>query len=311
MEQVAAVAAREEAVAMEEEDAPVDADQRMPDKDDVAAREREEPEAQETKEETPPNGHAAPAPAACDDLNPEEAAAPVPAVVAEAEAPRDGAESDSDGSYDGEDYGRFGFRGESYEVVLAEPRLGMTLENVLEQTVVHDVDAGGAAAAAGMRRGALLVAIGGESTFGLLHDEVIDRLRQPRRPLVLTISSPPPPPSLKAPIATPPKSPDAAAARYFGDVDDDDDESDDTDDESAKLRRPKPYAAAAATVLKVVVRLAAAGCGERARARTGAAAGAAAASAAAAVNAAAACCAVAPAAHGALPERLRPSCAPR
>ncbi|EGB11257.1 hypothetical protein AURANDRAFT_61608 [Aureococcus anophagefferens] len=240
MEQVAAVAAREDSVAMEEEDAPVDADQRMPDKDD------------------------APAPAACDDLNPEEeAAAPVPAVVAEAEAPRspeaaapasadevwvddghsppgidlqpppdeleassprssfsgalsparsaygggdaasdddgaasdddsgaedsDGAESGSDGSYDGEDYGRFGFRGESYEVVLAEPRLGMTLENVLEQTVVHDVDAGGAAAAAGMRRGALLVAIGGESTFGLLHDEVIDRLRQPRRPLVLTV----------------------------------------------------------------------------------------------------------------------------
>ena len=38
-----------------------------------------------------------------------------------------------------------------------------------------------------MRRGALLVAIGGESTFGLLHDEVIDRLRQPRRPLVLTV----------------------------------------------------------------------------------------------------------------------------
>ncbi|KAH8072831.1 hypothetical protein JL721_3481 [Aureococcus anophagefferens] len=241
MEQVAAVAAREDSVAMEEEDAPVDADQRMPDKDDVAARESEEPEAQETKEETPPNGHTqAPAPAACDDLNPEEeAAAPVPAVVAEAEAPRspeaaapasadevwvdDGhsppgidlqpppdeleassprssfsgalspartataLESGSDGSYDGEDYGRFGFRGESYEVVLAEPRLGMTLENVLEQTVVHDVDAGGAAAAAGMRRGALLVAIGGESTFGLLHDEVIDRLRQPRRPLVLTV----------------------------------------------------------------------------------------------------------------------------
>ena len=84
------VAAREgcEAVAMEEEDAPVDADPSSPNKDDVAARESEEPEAQETKEETPPNGHAAPAPAACDDLNPEEAAAPVPAVVAEAEAPR-------------------------------------------------------------------------------------------------------------------------------------------------------------------------------------------------------------------------------
>ncbi|KAH8053665.1 hypothetical protein JL720_14622 [Aureococcus anophagefferens] len=183
MEQVAAVAAREDSVAMEEEDAPVDADQRMPDKDDVAARESEEPEAQETKEETPPNGHTqAPAPAACDDLNPEEeAAAPVPAVVAEAEAPRTAtAESGSDGSYDGEDYGRFGFRGESYEVVLAEPRLGMTLENVLEQTG-HDADAA-RRAAAGMRRGALLVAIGGESTFGLLHDEVIDRLRQPRRP---------------------------------------------------------------------------------------------------------------------------------
>ena len=259
------VAAREgcEAVAMEEEDAPVVADPSTLDKDDDAARDSDEPETQETKEETPPNGHAAPAPAACDDPHPEEAAAPVPAVVAEAEAPRspeaaapasadevwvdenapppgidlqpppdeleassprssfsgalsparsaygggdaasdddgaasdddsgdedsDGAESDSDGSYDGEDYGRFGFRGESYEVVLAEPRLGMTLENVLEQTVVHDVDAGGAAAAAGMRRGALLVAIGGESTFGLLHDEVIDRLRQPRRPLVLTV----------------------------------------------------------------------------------------------------------------------------
>ena len=34
---------------------------------------------------------------------------------------------------------------------------------------------------------ALLVAVGGDLTFGLLHDEVIDRLRQPQRPLVLRV----------------------------------------------------------------------------------------------------------------------------
>ena len=40
-----------------------------------------------------------------------------------------GGESDSDGDYDEADLGRFGFSGPSYEVVLQEPRLGMTLEN--------------------------------------------------------------------------------------------------------------------------------------------------------------------------------------
>ncbi|KAJ8600055.1 hypothetical protein CTAYLR_001840 [Chrysophaeum taylorii] len=95
--------------------------------------------------------------------------------------------SSENGNEDVEDLGGgFGF-GDEQEVSLCEARLGMTLENVLEQTVVHEVDVGGAAARSGVRAGALVVGVCGESTAGLLHDEVIDRLRRPTRPLALRL----------------------------------------------------------------------------------------------------------------------------
>eukprot|EP00635_Sarcinochrysidales_sp_CCMP3193_P012380 CAMPEP_0118900278 /NCGR_PEP_ID=MMETSP1166-20130328/6463_1 /TAXON_ID=1104430 /ORGANISM="Chrysoreinhardia sp, Strain CCMP3193" /LENGTH=371 /DNA_ID=CAMNT_0006839417 /DNA_START=105 /DNA_END=1216 /DNA_ORIENTATION=- len=73
--------------------------------------------------------------------------------------------------------------GNEWVVTLRESRLGMTLENVLEQTIVHEVDSNGAAYTAGVRAGLLVVAVGDESTSGLLHDEVIEKLRRPTRPL--------------------------------------------------------------------------------------------------------------------------------
>lgn len=84
---------------------------------------------------------------------------------------------------DGEGFGL----GEETEVKLCEARLGMTLENVLEQTIVHKVDSGGAASNAGVVAGVLVSGVGGESTEGLLHDDVIALLRKPQRPLVLRV----------------------------------------------------------------------------------------------------------------------------
>ena len=83
----------------------------------------------------------------------------------------------------------FGCVGPRREVALRDARLGMTLENVLEQTVVHEVDERGAARQAGLRAGDVVVDVGGEACHGSLHDEVIERLRKPRRPLILGVRS--------------------------------------------------------------------------------------------------------------------------
>lgn len=63
----------------------------------------------------------------------------------------------------------------------------MTLENVLEQTIVHEVDVGGAASSAGVVAGVLVCGVGDEMTSGLLHEEVIALLRKPCRPLVVRL----------------------------------------------------------------------------------------------------------------------------
>jgi hypothetical protein len=93
--------------------------------------------------------------------------------------------SDDDISDDPEDIGKV--PGTFRDVQLHAARLGLTLENVLEATVVHDVDEDGAAKQAGLVADVLVVSVNGETTRGLLHDEVITLLRTPDRPLTLKV----------------------------------------------------------------------------------------------------------------------------
>jgi len=77
--------------------------------------------------------------------------------------------------------------GEEHEAIITGSKLGMTVENVLERTVVHEVEQNGPAVAAGVSKGELLIHIGSENASCLTHDEAIERLRLPQRPLKLKL----------------------------------------------------------------------------------------------------------------------------
>lgn len=77
--------------------------------------------------------------------------------------------------------------GAEHEAIITGSKLGMTVENVLERTVVHEVEPNGPAVAAGVAKGELLVGIGNENASSLTHDEAIERLRLPHRPLKLIL----------------------------------------------------------------------------------------------------------------------------
>ena len=79
-----------------------------------------------------------------------------------------------------------------YEVELSADRLGMTVENVLERTVVRSVVSDGAAASCGVVQGSLLVRLGAQSTAALSHFETIEQLKQAKRPLRLRLRKLPP-----------------------------------------------------------------------------------------------------------------------
>lgn len=74
-----------------------------------------------------------------------------------------------------------------YVVQIEREMLGLTVENVLERTVVRTVLAGGPAKKAGARVGSLIVKVGNVETKNLTHFETIDELRQSQRPLVLIL----------------------------------------------------------------------------------------------------------------------------
>jgi hypothetical protein len=74
-----------------------------------------------------------------------------------------------------------------YVVQIDREMLGLTVENVLERTVVRTVLAGGPAKKAGARVGSLIVKVGNVETKNLTHFETIDELRQSQRPLVLIL----------------------------------------------------------------------------------------------------------------------------
>ena len=72
-------------------------------------------------------------------------------------------------------------------LIISVPFNPSASHNVLEATVVHDVDEDGAAKQAGLVADVLVVSVNGETTRGLLHDEVITLLRTPDRPLTLKV----------------------------------------------------------------------------------------------------------------------------
>ena len=74
-----------------------------------------------------------------------------------------------------------------YTVQIEREMLGLTVENVLERTVVRTVLAGGPAKKAGAKVGSLIVKVGNIETKNLTHFETIDELRQSQRPLQLVL----------------------------------------------------------------------------------------------------------------------------
>ena len=74
-----------------------------------------------------------------------------------------------------------------YVVTIEREMLGLTVENVLERTVVRTVLAGGPAKKAGAKVGSLIVKVGNIETKNLTHFETIDELRQSQRPLQLVL----------------------------------------------------------------------------------------------------------------------------
>lgn len=75
-------------------------------------------------------------------------------------------------------------RAAEFEVVITEQqRLGITVENVLERTVICTVSRTSCAFRAGVEEGCLVVGLNEMNTRSMCHKEVIDRLQQPHRPL--------------------------------------------------------------------------------------------------------------------------------
>lgn len=96
--------------------------------------------------------------------------------------------SDSDRNNQGADDNRgVGLAPGEYSVKIEREMLGLTVENVLERTVVRTVVAGGPAKKAGAKVGSLIVKVGNTETKNLTHFETIDELRQSNRPLHLVM----------------------------------------------------------------------------------------------------------------------------
>lgn len=74
-----------------------------------------------------------------------------------------------------------------YEIVIDQEMLGLTVENVLERTIIRTLLPEGAAKRSGARIGSLIAKVGNVDTSNLTHFETIDELRQSQRPLKLTL----------------------------------------------------------------------------------------------------------------------------
>jgi len=87
----------------------------------------------------------------------------------------------------GNDADKYTRIGADYNVTIVREMLGLTVENVLERTVVRTVLPSGAAKKAGTKVGSLVVKVGSVETANLTHFETIDELRQSQRPLKLVL----------------------------------------------------------------------------------------------------------------------------
>jgi len=76
---------------------------------------------------------------------------------------------------------------EDYEIVIDQEMLGLTVENVLERTIIRTLLPDGAAKRTGAKIGSLIAKVGNVDTSNLTHFETIDELRQSQRPLKLTL----------------------------------------------------------------------------------------------------------------------------
>ncbi|GMI09153.1 hypothetical protein TrRE_jg4136 [Triparma retinervis] len=75
----------------------------------------------------------------------------------------------------------------SYTISITSETLGLTVENVLERTIIRTVIPNQSAHLAGARVGSLITKVGRRETRELTHFECIDELRQSKRPLSLTL----------------------------------------------------------------------------------------------------------------------------
>jgi len=78
------------------------------------------------------------------------------------------------------------------QVVIDSNEIGITVENVLERTVVHLVKEGSAAQLMGVTAGALLLAVHNSPTYNLSHFETVDALKRAPRPAKLRFRHLPP-----------------------------------------------------------------------------------------------------------------------
>lgn len=76
---------------------------------------------------------------------------------------------------------------EDYEIMIDQEMLGLTVENVLERTIIRTLLPEGAAKRSGAKIGSLIAKVGNVDTSNLTHFETIDELRQSQRPLKLTL----------------------------------------------------------------------------------------------------------------------------
>ncbi|KAL3797991.1 hypothetical protein ACHAWO_004589 [Cyclotella atomus] len=74
-----------------------------------------------------------------------------------------------------------------YEIIIDQEMLGLTVENVLERTIIRTLLPEGAAKRSGAKIGSLIAKVGNVDTSNLTHFETIDELRQSQRPLKLTL----------------------------------------------------------------------------------------------------------------------------
>ena len=74
-----------------------------------------------------------------------------------------------------------------YEITINNEMLGLTVENVLERTIIRTLLPDGAAKHAGAQVGSLIAKVGNVDTSNLTHFETIDELRRSTRPLKLTL----------------------------------------------------------------------------------------------------------------------------